>query len=104
MKSSKDASEGSLELIPGAALPEKTLSNLETFIQYSYLSAMIYIVCVKRRGNVEAEAGLNLEKKDQLFFRIYFQKPVISILKCNNQKNHKKLCTARLKRDLREYL
>ncbi len=85
MKSSKDASEGSLELIPGAALPEKTLSNLETFIQYSYLSAMIYIVCVKRRGNVEAEAGLNLEKKGSIVLQDLFSKTSISILKCNNQ-------------------
>jgi hypothetical protein len=76
LKSSKDASEGSLELIPGAALPEKTLSNLETFIQYSYLSSMIYIVCVKRRSTEEIEGGFVSEKKDQLFFRIYFQKPV----------------------------
>jgi hypothetical protein len=51
------ASEGSLELIPGAALPEKTLSNLETFIQYSYLNAIIYIVCVRRRGTVLTEAS-----------------------------------------------
>lgn len=66
MKSSKDASEGSLELIPGAALPEKTLSNLETFIQYSYLSAMIYIVCVKRRGREETEAGFGTGTEVQI--------------------------------------
>lgn len=57
------ASEGSLGLIPGAALPEKTLSNLETFIQYSYLSCMIYIVCVERRGREEAETGFGIGGK-----------------------------------------
>ncbi len=57
METSIVASEGSLELIPGAALPEKTLSNLETFIQYYYLNAIIYIVCVERRGTVLTEAS-----------------------------------------------
>lgn len=63
MKTSKDASEGSLELIPGAALPEKTLSNLETFIQYSYLFIMIYIVCVKRVNTTGTEGGSSIEGK-----------------------------------------
>ena len=71
------ASEGSLELIPGAALPEKTLSNLETFIQYSYLSAMIYIVCVKRRDRAEEGIDFNSQKPlkfgSQLILRILFK-------------------------------
>jgi len=41
-----DASEGLVHhWSSGVALFEKTLSKLETFIQYYYLLGMIYIVC-----------------------------------------------------------
>ena len=62
LKTSTDASEGSVDIDPLVQhLSEKTLSNLETFIQYYYLLGIVYITCEGRGGIIELEPVFHFE-------------------------------------------
>jgi len=56
-----DASEGSvLHWSFRAALSEKTLSELETYIQYPYLLGMVYITYEAESGIIEFDTDFSV--------------------------------------------